>query len=1058
MKTKFTLLLFSLFLTYSAFADLEPGAIAPDWTLDQMPDNCDFTNGWGPEWNLYDELDAGLHVVIDFSAVWCSPCWSYHTGGTLDNMWSNYGPDGDGTIDVFYIETSCGNNDPDCLCGPTNCSATTQGDWMGAATFPFFNPSGSDCNDINNDYAIEAFPTLYVINAEYKTAWKMPVQPSQAVLESWLFTSFELAAEFEITDDLCGKGEGAIDLTTTGGQGTLSFLWNTGEETEDLDGLVAGDYSVTITDGNGYFIVKNVIVDGGNDPIEIEEDGVEHNLCYDAYEGSIEISVSGGDSDYDFLWSNGETTEDIYGLAGGTYTVVVTDGVGCTENMTFVVDEPDELFLYVTVTDATCGQANGSLELDADGGIDPYDYSIGGDYSSQTEYYDLPPGNYTVSVSDFNECIVSEEVIIGGGGGPTASAGPDKELTCSVTSVQLDGTGSDSGADISYVWTTVDGHFVSGDSTMTPTVDGIGTYVIEVFDAVNDCSSTDTTIVNNGGSLPVIAIADADVITCTVSSSTLDASASDNGADYTYLWSTTDGNIISGANSLIAQVDEAGTYQFTLTNTSNGCTSTKTIQVLSDVEAPIYSTQNDTLTCIQTTANICVNVTSNYDSIVWDASGLNSQCMVSTVPGDFGFTIYGSNGCTNNGIAKVVDKTNGPNIVIATPGTLGCSINSVDLDASASDNGESYIFSWSTQNGNFTSAPDSTIVNVDKAGIYFLNVFNNNTGCSSTDTVEVFGGATLANAGFTYDTDYNTVYLYGQFTQGAESTWATENSSAIGDTVSFSFNDNGDYNICHFMENSCGVDTSCSTISITEILPLDYTVALSNVNCFGGNDGAITITPSGGVGSYSASWTDSNGNTYSGLDLSGLSVGDYTMVLSDEGNHSVTKVVSITEPSKLEVGSNVIFTTENESTGSIELNVHGGTPPYRYSWSNGSVTKDISGLAAGSYTVEISDANGCTHSETYTVFITSTIDPDFITNFELYPNPVMDNAIVSLKFDENIEGSLKLVDLTGKLIKTFNISGNARIINLDMKYMSSGVYLLKLEAKNQVGVRKLIKL
>jgi len=1058
MKTKFTLLLFSLFLSYSSFADLPYGTIAPDWTLNQMPDNCDFTGGWGPEWNLYDELDAGLHVVIDFSAVWCGPCWSYHTGGTLENMWSNYGPDGDGTIDVFYIESSCGNNDPDCLCGPTNCSASTQGDWMGSATFPFFNPSGSDCSNINNDYDIEAFPTLYVINAEYKTAWKMPTQPSQAVLESWLFSSFTLAAEFEITDDLCGKGEGAIDMTNTGGQGSLSFLWNTGEETEDLDGLTAGEYSVTITDGNGYFIVKEVVVEGGGEPIEITEDNVEDNLCYAGTEGVIEITVSGGLPGYEFLWSNGETTEDLYGLEAGTYTVVVTDDRDCTEEMTFIVEEPDELFLYVEVTNATCGQANGSIILDASGGVDPYDFSIGGDYSSQTDYYNLPAGTYTVSVSDYNECEVFETVVVGGSDGPTASAGVDKELTCSVTQVQLDGTSSASGADITYEWTTTDGHFISGETTTTPTVDAVGTYVIKVLDGSTDCFSTDTTYVTNGGSLPVIQIATPSPITCTDLTSVLDASQSDNGAGYTYEWTTTDGNIVSGANTLVATVDAAGTYKFTLTNTNNGCTSIKTIQVDSNVDAPVFSVQNDTLTCNTTSVTLCVNVTSDFDSVIWNASGLNGLCMTTSTPGNFEFTIYGSNGCDEISMATAVDNSQAPNIVIATPGTLGCSVDNIDLNASASDNGDSFIFSWTTSNGHFTSKTDSAIVNVDEPGIYYLNLLNNSTGCSANDTIEVFGGATLADASFTHDVDYNKVYLYGIPTAGVESTWTSGSETASGDTVVFSFVDNGDYSICHFMENGCGVDTVCSTISITGILPLAYDLVKSNVKCFGANDGSIKITPNGGVGAYSISWTGPNSTNFSDFEITGLIPGDYTMVLNDSGNHSVTQTISINEPSKINVASNITFTDANGSTGGIELNVSGGTEPYIFSWSNGSTEKNQTGLAAGTYTVVISDGNGCTYEGTYTVFTTSIIDPEFITQFDLYPNPVHDKANVSLKFTNKVEGSLKLVDMTGKVIKIYSIDSKETVINIDMKNLSNGIYLLKLEAQNKVGVRKLIKL
>ena len=281
----------------------------------------------------------------------------------------------------------------------------------------------------------------------------------------------------------------------------------------------------------------------------------------------------------------------------------------------------------------------------------------------------------------------------------------------------------------------------------------------------------------------------------------------------------------------------------------------------------------------------------------------------------------------------------------------------------------------------------------------------------------------------------------------------------------------GVYNYAVTDANGCIANGS---VTVEEVTLLSHNADLTHVLCYGADNGSIDLIVNGGVAPYTYSWD--NGATTE--DLDGLVAGGYRVDVTDAFGCTFSASFDITAPAAIELTATGIDPTV-ATTGSIDLTVNGGTGTYTYNWSNGAQNEDLNGLNGGIYTVEVTDANGCSASTSVELeFATignfngstatgetdsdngasSTAGVEEVTaavELTVYPNPATDYVNVVNNSDQAV--TIVLMDGQGKVVfQTEQLNGTQQI-NLDG--MANGTYFIKgFTTAGQVFAKQLIKM
>ena len=395
-KTLLSFLLFLALVTGNAFnppVTLSDGSEAPNFTLTDIN---------GVSHTLYDYLDQGKMVIVEFSAVWCGICWNYHNQEVMKDLYQAYGPNGTDDLVVLFVEGDNSTAESLLFGGPGSV-----GDWTDGTPYPMMDDG---TGDVAADFMVFSFPKLYAICPDRKTY--SVGTASYSTWENWI-QSCSLTGSETVSDiDCFGQDNGSINLNVSGGFGNITYEWNTGATTQNLDNLSAGTYSCTITEGNGHTVVLDDLMVDSPEELTIELDDLQDVSCAGDGNGSIAVSGNGGVADYNFSWNNGQSGPNAINLNGGNFIVTITDANNCTMVSNYDVNEPNPIVLDVTATDESGnGTMDGSITVVVDGGTPNYTYTwSNGDSGPILE--NLAPGQYDLTVTDDNGCEETASITI----------------------------------------------------------------------------------------------------------------------------------------------------------------------------------------------------------------------------------------------------------------------------------------------------------------------------------------------------------------------------------------------------------------------------------------------------------------------------------------------------------------------------------------------------------------------------------------------------------------------------------------------------------------------
>ncbi|MBK6932999.1 MAG: HYR domain-containing protein [Saprospirales bacterium] len=761
-----------------------------------------------------------------------------------------------------------------------------------------------------------------------------------------------------------GLSNGNATVEPSGGVAPYTYLWSNNQTAQTAINLAAGTYTVIVTGSSGTG-TATASVTITQPPILIASGTVSGILTCTNTSVTATASASGGTPPYDVDWSNGTSGTQTQLTAPGSYSFTVTDANGCTKVASVNASGnllPPSVEAGPPAT-LNCNQPTAVLNGAGSSAGAAFSYlwtaSNGGNIVSGATT--LTPvvnaaGTYTLVVTNANNgCTASDNTTVTSNIAPPSVTTTGGTLTCAATTTTVS-VSTNAGAPV-FQWT---GPNAFSSSQQNPTVNTPGTYTVTVTSSSSGCTATGTATVNQNTAPPVASVATPALLTCLATSIQLNGTASSQGANFSYSWTTSSGNIAAGANTLTPTVTAPGTYTLVILDNDNGCSATAAVSVAQNVAPPTATLTPGILNCTTTTTQITLTTNANPGAYAWSGPGnftATVQNPAVNTPGNYTVTITdGSNGCTAAFTTTVNQNVTPPVASVATPGNLNCQTTSLQLNGAASSQGASFSYAWSTSNGSITAGANTLTPTVNAPGEYTLLVTNTANGCTATALATVVQSppvtaaiGNVVNISCTGGSNGSAVASGGGGTGAFTYLWSNSASTAQVNNLSA-----GTYGVTVADAANC---TATASVTITQPPQLNANATATAITSAGATDGTATAAPSGGTPGYTYNWSTAATTAI----ITGLAPGNYTVSVTDNNGCSAVQTVTVNNFNCTITATATVMhlTCNGAANGSATANVSGAALPVTYLWSNGDTTATTTNLASGTYTVQITDASNC---------------------------------------------------------------------------------------------------
>ncbi|MFT5261911.1 MAG: hypothetical protein ACI8YQ_000638 [Polaribacter sp.] len=747
-----------------------------------------------------------------------------------------------------------------------------------------------------------------------------------------ILASTSMSGNATITNTPCsGDNTGSIDFSLNGGNFPYVFNWDNGATSASIQNLTAGPYEITVTDSTGCQFYDSLYV-SAPEPVFAEAD-INSISCFGASDASINILAAGGNGTYNYAWSTGGTNSSISNLSNGNYNLTITDGMGCSANFVYILDEPAVLTAATQASFIDCnGTASGSVNTITQGGTSPYSYSWSNGETTDS-ITNVMANTYTVTISDANNCSSVE----------TATVFQNTAVTNSVNQINLDCNSNNTGS-ISINTTGGSGSYTYlwDDGQTTAQLNNLAaeTYNLTVTDN-NNCTSTESIIITAPPAMEVSMI-QSDVSCFGANQGNLIANPSGGVGPYSFSWNT-------GATTNETTNLAAADYTVTITD-NNNCSFVQTSSITQpDIISSTFS--NVDITCNGMNhgeISLSVEGGTGDHSFLW-SNGEIEESINNLEAGTYEVTISDMAGCSIVQQANITEPNAlSSNYQIESVDCHDNQTGSISLNTSGGTGDYSYL--WNT------GGEDNELINIT-AGTYNVTI-SDAEDCTLVESIELLNPSPLVgtigqtNLSCFGDSNGDITLSTTGGSSPYEFDWSNnEDSDYIDNLVS------GEYVVTINDNNDC---TSIANATISSPDLIEANIETIAVDCSGSSNALIDLSPNGGSGNYSFEWNTGATST----DLNNIPEGNYSVTITDTNDCSIVENVLVSEPSPIALQfENENLTCFGTPNGFAEVTVNGGEAPYEYLWNTGSTADDTDNLPAGSYTVTVTDMNGCTKIE-----------------------------------------------------------------------------------------------